>query len=149
MRIPQGPAHRGPAINALGPALNDPVATVRLASLVSLIGLGVRDFKEPYAKPFEAAKKLYEARAAFNSDDAGQQMAAGRFFLLTGDAGKASAALAASLKIDPNIPAQYFLAYAYAQQGKYEEARALLQKIGSGDPQYASAQTLLKAIATK
>ncbi len=149
LRIPQGSVHRAEAIRALAAALTDKVATVRLGAVVSLVGLGVRDFKEPYAKPFEEARKLYEQRAAFNNDDAGQQLAAGRFYLLTGNPEKAAAALSASLKIDPSAHAEYFLAYAWAQQGKYEQARALLEKIGTGDPQYVNAQTLLKAIATK
>jgi cytochrome c-type biogenesis protein CcmH/NrfG len=49
--------------------------------------------------------------------------------------------------MNPRTPAQYFLAYALAQQGKYAEARALLDKIAPSDPQYANAQALLKAIA--
>jgi predicted CXXCH cytochrome family protein len=149
LRIPQSQEHRAAAVRALAPALNDKSAIVRLASVVSLVGLGVSNFKEPYAQPFEEAKKLYEARAAFNNDDAGQEMAAGRFYLLTGDPEKAAAALAASLKIDPLAPAQYFLASAWAQQGKYEQAREMLRTIGTADPQYANAQTLLKAIAAK
>ena len=86
-------------------------------------------------------------RARLNSDDAAQQFAAGRFFLLTGDPARASQSLAGSLKIDPSTPANYLLAYALAQQGKYAEARDIVGKIAPSDGQYANAQTLLKAIA--
>jgi tetratricopeptide (TPR) repeat protein len=147
--MPGAQAHKAAAINALAAALSDKVATVRLAAVVSLVGLGVRDFKPPLGERFQAAMKLYEARAALNNDDSGQQLAAGRFYLLTGDAAKASEKLGDSLKLDPGGPAQYFLAYAYAQQGKYEEARAVLGKIAATDADYAKAQALLKAIAGK
>jgi predicted Zn-dependent protease len=147
LRVPQGQAHRAAAVNALARVLTDKAATVRLAAVVSLVGLGVRDFKEPYAGPFQAAMKLYETRAAFNNDDAGQQLAAGRFFLLTGKPEKAVEALGASLKLDSDPAAKYFLAYAYAQQGKYGEARDLLNAVPAGDSQFANAQALLKAIA--
>ena len=50
-------------------------------------------------------------------------------------------------KLDPEVPAQYCLAYAYAQQGKLDEARKLLQAIPRADPQFARAQRLLQAIA--
>jgi predicted CXXCH cytochrome family protein len=147
--MPPGQTHKPAAVNALAAALSDKVATVRIAAVVSLVGMGVRDFKPPLNERFQAAMKLYEARAAMNNDDAGQQLAAGRFFLLTGNAAKASDSLGASLKLDPAEPAQYLLAYAYAQQGKYEEARKLLEGIAGGDPQYKSAQALLQAIASR
>jgi cytochrome c-type biogenesis protein CcmH/NrfG len=51
--------------------------------------------------------------------------------------------------MDPETPAQYFLAYALAQQGKYAEARAIAEKIFPSDKQYANAQALLKAIADR
>jgi predicted CXXCH cytochrome family protein len=147
LRMPASQTHRAAAINDLARVLDDKRATVRLAAVVSLVGMGVKDFKEPYTERFNEAKKLYETRAAFNNDDAGQQLAAGRFFLMTGSPDKASAALNDSLKMDAGGPAQYYLAYAYAQQGKYAEARDLLAKIGPSDPQYRDAQTLLMAIA--
>jgi predicted CXXCH cytochrome family protein len=149
LRMPQSQAHRAAAINALARALDDKAATVRLAAVVSLVGMGVRDFREPLKSKFEAAKKLYEARAALNNDDAAQQLAAGRFFLMTGSPDKATAALGDSLKMDSGGPAGYYMAYAYAQQGKYEEARDLLRKIGAGDAMYREAQALLKAIARR
>jgi predicted CXXCH cytochrome family protein len=149
LRFPAGPNHKAAAINDLARELTDKAATVRLAAVVSLVGLGVRDFQPPLAEPFREALKLYAARAEMGTDDAGQQLAAGRFFLLTGDPTKAVEAFSASLKLDKATPAQYYLASAYVQQNKYDEARTLLQSIAPGDPQYASAQALLKSIATK
>ena len=128
------------AIADLTKALKDPIATVRLGAAVSLVGLGVKDVPEE-------ARALYARRAELDSDDPAQQLAAGRFFLLTGDPERAAEWLSNSLRMNPDSPAQYFLAYALAQQAKYEESRAILNKILPADPQYASAQALLKAIA--
>jgi Tfp pilus assembly protein PilF len=66
---------------------------------------------------------------------------------MTGDPARAEEWLSNSLMMNPQTPAQYFLAYALAQQRKYTEARAILDKIGPSDPQYANSQALLKAIA--
>ena len=86
-------------------------------------------------------------RAEFNRDDAGQQLGAGKFYLLTGDPVTAIGALENSLRLEPDIPAQYYLAYAYAQRGRLEDAKALLKAIPESDSQYARAQALLKAIS--
>ena len=142
LRMPSSGGAKQAAIADLTKALRDPVATVRLSAAVSLVAAGVRDL------PAEA-RALYAARAQLNSDDAAQQFAAGRFFLLTGDPAHASQYLAGSLKMDPETPAQYFLAYALAQQGKYAEARAIAEKILPSDKQYANAQALLESIANR
>ena len=86
-------------------------------------------------------------RAKLNSDDPGQQLGAGKFYLIAGDPVSAIAALENSLKLDPEVPAQYSLAYAHAQQGQYSEAREILLAIPPSDPQFARAQELLRAIA--
>lgn len=56
-------------------------------------------------------------------------------------------ALESSLKLDPEVPAQYLLAYAHAERGEYAKAREVLQTIPANDPQYSKAQELLRAIA--
>jgi len=145
LRMPKGPA----AVADLTRALRDPVATVRLSAAVSLVAAGVRDLPGEDGKRFAEARALYAARAELNNDDAGQQFAAGRFFLLTGDPARASQSLTASMKIDPETPAEYLLGYALAQQGKYAEARTQLGKIAPSDPRYADAQALLKAIESR
>jgi predicted CXXCH cytochrome family protein len=149
LRFPAGPSRKAAAVNDLARVLTDKAATVRLAAAVSLVGLGVRDFQPPFAEPFREALRLYAARAEMNTDDAQQQLAAGRFFLLTGDPAKAANALSASLKIDKATPARYYLAQAYIQQQKPEQARAILQEIPQSDPQYSSARALLRSIDAK
>ena len=146
LRMPAA-ASKQAAVADLTRALRDPVATVRLGATVSLVAAGVKSLPGEDGRRFADALALYDARARLNSDDAAQQFAAGRFFLLTGDPARASQSLAGSLKIDPSTPANYLLAYALAQQGKYAEARDIVGKIAPSDGQYANAQTLLKAIA--
>ena len=131
---------------SLAAALGDPVTTVRVGAAVSLVSLGVKELPGEDGERFEQAKQIYRARAEFNSDDAEQQMGAGRFYLLTGDPARALTALQASLRIDPEVPARYLLAAAYVQQGQVAKAREVLLTIPPDDADYAKAQRLLKAI---
>jgi tetratricopeptide (TPR) repeat protein len=146
LRIMPSAANRAAAVAALTRALGDPLATVRLGAGASLVNLGVAQLPGADGERLEAAKQLFRARADLTSDDAQQQLGAGRFYLLSGDPVKAIGALRTSLKLDPEIPAQYFLAYAYAQQADYRAARELLQTIAPSNAQYPKAQQLLKAI---
>jgi uncharacterized protein HemY len=81
-----------------------------------------------------------------NSDDSEQNVAAGKFYLLTADFSRAVTALRMSLMQDPTTPAQYLLGGAYAQQGDLKTARQILESIPPGDGQYDRAQRLLRAI---
>jgi predicted CXXCH cytochrome family protein len=146
LRIAPSAEKRPAAVAALTRALADSVATVRLGAGASLVNLGVSDLPGADGERLEAAKQLFRARAVLTSDDAQQQLGAGRFYLLAGDPVRAIGALRTSLKLDPEVPAQYFLAYAYAQQADYRAARELLQTIGPSNAQYGKAQQLLKAI---
>ncbi len=146
LRIAPGPAHKAEAVQSLAECLGDTVTTVRLGAAVSLVSLGVKQLPGTDGERFEQAKALYRARAEFNSDDAAQQMGAGRFYLLTGDPARALTALEGSLRIDPEVPARYLLAAAYVQQGQVAKAREVLLTIPPVDTDYAKAQRLLKAI---
>jgi tetratricopeptide (TPR) repeat protein len=125
------------------------VATVRINAAVGLIGMGMRQAPGEYAEPLERAKQLFRARAALNADDADQDVAAGRFYMLTADPASAVAAFQTSLKLDPQIPVQYLLGGAYAEQGNLGAAKKILEAIPVSDPQYEKAQRLLKAIAAQ
>jgi hypothetical protein len=140
-------ASRDAAVTALTRALRDPSAVVRLASAVNLVGLGVKTLPEADGERLERAKELYRLRAQLNIDDAAQQLSVGHFYLMLNEGALAADSLQLSLKLDPALPAQYFLAYAYAEQMKYDESRAILEKISPSDPQYGKAQELLRAIA--
>lgn len=134
-------------VYVLAPLLADPIATVRFAAAVALVNLGVRRLPGETGEAFEQAKQLFRARADLNSDDAVQQMAAGNFFLLDGDPLRAIAAFRACLKLEPGVPAQYYLADAYLQAGQTGEARRILQGIAPRNPQYGDARQLLQDIA--
>jgi HEAT repeat protein len=144
-----GPAYRAEVAAALTALLKDPVTTVRVTAAVGLIGMGMREPPGEYVEPLERAKQLFRARAALNADDADQDAAAGRFYMLTADPARAVAAFQAGLKLDPQIPLQYLLGGAYAQQGNLRAAKQILEAIPSTDPQYEKAQRLLKAIAAQ
>jgi predicted CXXCH cytochrome family protein len=145
-RLVPAPAERAEAISALVRALADPAATVRMSALVGLVSLGVRQLPGEDGQRFVSARQLYDARAALNDDDAGQQVAAGKFYFLMAEPDRAIAAFRAGLKLDPAVEAQYLLAGAYAEKGELAEARAILEAIPPNDPQYQKAQRLLKVI---
>ncbi len=136
-------ADKNAAQSALANALRDPVASVRLSAAVSLAALQLKDFPAG----FEEARKLYAQRNSLNNDDPALQFSAGKFFLLAGDGQDAAEALRTSIQLDPTLGASYFLAYAYAMQGKYADARSILEGIPAKDPQYKNARELLTAIA--
>jgi predicted Zn-dependent protease len=76
-----------------------------------------------------------------------QQIAAGRFHLLAGEAAQAVEAFELSLRLDPEAAVQYLLAYACVQSGEISRAREILTAIPSSDPQYPAAQKLLDSMA--
>ena len=143
------PEDREIAAEALVHALRDPATTVRVAATVALVSMGIGQLPGEDGERFEQAKQVFRARAQLNSDDAEQLLGAGKFYLLSGDPLGAVGAFETSLKIDPQTPARYYLAYAKAQQGHIDEARQILQAIGPADAQYAKAQTLLRALANQ
>jgi hypothetical protein len=146
LRITPAPSDRLKVITDLTHTLGDSSAVARIAAAVSLVSLGVRELPGDDGQRLDRAKQLFRARAELDTDDAEQQLGAGKFYLLTGDPVSAIGALETSLKLEPDIPARYYLAYAYAQRGRMEEARALLKAIPASDSQYNRARVLLKAI---
>lgn len=143
------PASRSEAGPALGALLLDPVAAVRINAAVTLLGLGLRKPPEEYVEPLELAKQLVRARAVLDDDDAEQDLAAGRFYMVIADPASAVTAFQTSLKLDPTIPAQFLLGGAYAAQGNLTAAKRILEAIPAGDSQYQKAQRLLAAIAAQ
>jgi predicted CXXCH cytochrome family protein len=139
-------AERPAAIPALVRMLADTAPTVRISALLTLARLGIWQLPGEDGERMKSARLLYEARLSLGADDAGQQVAAGRFYLLSADPDRAITALRASLKLDPAAEAQYFLAGAYAEKNDLVEARKILETIPANDPQYEKAQRLLKVI---
>jgi len=141
-----GTARRGEAAGEFAAMLTDPAAVVRVSAAVALIGMGVRDLPGSESGPFSNARQLFRERAALDADDAEQDAAAGRFFLMAADPAAAAAAFRAGLKLDPQIPVQYLLGGAYYEQGNMAEAKRILEAIPPGDPQYDKARRLLQRI---
>jgi tetratricopeptide (TPR) repeat protein len=129
--------------------LKDPLLAVRMNAGIGLVAMGVRPFPGEDGARFERAKELYAARARLDSDDANQQFAAGKFFFLSGDMDGAAAALRATLKLDPSLPAHFLLARSLAAKGEFTSAQAMLKAIPRDDPQYAAAQQLLAEVEAK
>ena len=129
--------------------LRDPIRTARMSAAIAMVAMGVRPFPGEDGESFERAKELYRERAELNSDDAQQQLAAGKFFFLAGDMAGAANAFRATLKLDPSIPAQYYLGRSLAEKGDYPSAREILNAIPRDDRQYDVAQRLLAEIAAK
>jgi predicted CXXCH cytochrome family protein len=146
LRIDPGPADREEAVKALTRSLADSETTVRVAAAAGLVSLGVRELPGEDGQNLERAEKLFEARAEASSDDAEQDIGAGRFYYLTGDFARAVAAFETSLLVDPRSPARYLLAAAYVQKGEVVKAREVLLTIAPVDAEYGKAQRLLKAI---
>jgi tetratricopeptide (TPR) repeat protein len=129
--------------------LKDPILTVRMNAGIALVAMGVKPFPGEDGARFERAKELYRARAELNSDDAGQQLAAGRFFFLAGDMEESAAAFRAAMKLDPATPAQYLLARALYGKADYAGALQVLKTIPRSDAQYAPAEQLAAEIEAK
>ena len=129
--------------------LRDPIRTVRVSAAIAMVAMGVRPFPGEDGERFERAKEQYHARAELDSDDAQQQLAAGRFSFLSGDFGGAVNAFRATLKLDPTIPAQYYLGRSLAEENDFTSAREVLNAIPRDDKQYDAAQRLLAGIAAK
>lgn len=129
--------------------LKDPIRTVRMSAAIAMVSMGVRPFPGEDGERYERAKELYHARAELDSDDAQQQLAAGKFSFLSGDMARAVNAFRATLKLDPTIPAQYYLGRSLAEEGDFTSARPILNAIPRDDRQYDAAQRLLAEIATK
>ncbi|HKV24971.1 MAG TPA: HEAT repeat domain-containing protein [Candidatus Acidoferrum sp.] len=142
-------AQREELAGRLATLLGDPIRSVRMNAGIAMVAMGVRPFPGEVGQQFEDAKKLYHERADLNSDDAQQQLAAGKFSFLSGDMQGAVAAFRATIKLDSSIPAQYYLARSLAEEGEYDEARNVLDAISRDDPQYGAAQRLLAEIAEK
>jgi len=139
-------AQRAEVAPELVSLLKDPVRTVQVSAAIALVAIGVQKLPGEDGERFERAKEIYRARAELNSDAAGQQFAAGKFFFLSGDMDGAVGAFRASMKLDPAIPAQYLLARSLAQVGDIESARSILNEIPRNNPDYAAAQRLLAEV---
>ncbi len=146
LRIKPAQGNASEVVSALTRGLRDPVRTVRIGAALSLVNLGVRRIASDDGDRFEHAKQEVLARYEIQSDDAEEQLNAGKFHYLTGNPQRALDAFRSALKLDPQLSVQYFLACALSQEGKTNEARKQFRAIPPSDPYYAEAQQMLKTL---
>jgi hypothetical protein len=143
-----GPARAESVTPFLARALDDEMAAVRMGAAFALVTLGVQSLEGETGVKFDAAKKLYAGRAATSPDHAPTQLALGKFHVLNHDLASAAAAFEASLQLDPDQKdAVYYRALARLGEGRKDEARELLKKVGEDSSLYASAQALLSTLS--
>ena len=133
----------------LAKALADPVRTVRFGATLSLLNMGINQIAGPDHDRFERAKQEVKAHYEIVTDDADEELNAGRFYYLTGDSDRALAAFRTVEKLDPRRSLDYFVGSVFAQKGDFRSARKALSQVVPKDPYYAEAQKTLKAIAGK
>lgn len=103
LRLPRkgSPAELAEIRRALVSALGDPVRTVRIGAVLSIVDVGVPRLSPAEANQFARAKEEYLARARILGDDAEEQFNAASFALLSGDSASGIALLRNTLMIDP------------------------------------------------
>lgn len=140
-------AQREQVAPVLAQLLSDSVATVRVNAAVGLAGMGAaRQLPQEFRNSFDAAAALYRGRALLNADDPAQQLAAGRFFYLSGYTNDAIIAFRTALQLNPRVPARYELARALIEKGDTAGARQILEDVPAEDPQYSAVQQLLATL---
>jgi predicted CXXCH cytochrome family protein len=139
----------GAAVDALKRALGDPVRSVRVGAVLSLVNMRAVQFSGEDARLFEQAKQEYLARAEIQADDGPEQLNVGTFQLLLNNPRAALEAFENSVRLDSRLPARYPLACAYLQMGQVDQATRILQLIQPSDPNFAQAKQLLGVIAAK
>ncbi len=103
LRLPRkgNPAELAEVRRALVNALGDPVRTVRIGAVLSVVDIGIPLLSPVEANQFARAKEEYIARARILGDDAEEQFNAASFALLAGDSTLGIAMLKNTLLIDP------------------------------------------------
>jgi predicted CXXCH cytochrome family protein len=131
-------------------ALDDEAATVRMGGAFALMSLGVKSLEGEAGLKFDAAKKIYVERAATSPDHAPTQLALGKFHVLNRDLASAASAFTSSLKLDPDQEdALYYRAIVSLGEGRKDEARDLLEQVGSDSSFYAAARALLQTLSER
>ena len=94
-----------------------------------------------------AAVNFYEAALDRDSADAALTGLIGALRLDAGERAAATALLERAHRLDPSLPqVLYNLAGAYAQAGRYADARRLAEQVPASAPQYGAAQRMLATL---
>jgi tetratricopeptide (TPR) repeat protein len=139
---------RGPeAQDALVSALADPLRSVRLSALVSLVNGGVRPAAPADRARFFSASLEFAEQARLHEDDEATQTDLGLVHLLNGDLERASEALTISRALDPAQGRPVFLlGLVRLGQQRPAEAKKLFEQVPSSDGLYEAARRQLQAM---
>jgi predicted CXXCH cytochrome family protein len=133
--------------SSIADALQDPLRSVRLSALVSLVNIGGVPPTGIDEMRFHQVSAEFAAKARLYQDDATMQASLGAVQLLRGEFDLAAAALQNSAILEPDRPSTTFLlAMARLGQHRFEDARVLLKKVPESDPYYKMAQERLKLL---
>jgi tetratricopeptide (TPR) repeat protein len=120
--------------------------SVRVGAVLSLVNLRVPRPTGQDGEYFDRARQEYIARAAIQPDDGAEQFTLGGFQLFSGEPAAAVISLENSLRLDPTLPARYFLAGAWLELNKPEEAVKTLRSTPPADPYFAAARRMLSVL---
>ena len=128
----------------LRPLLNDPVKAVRTAAARWLAGLPTAAWRHGEQMAFRAALRDYIAIQQFNADRPEAYNNLGMLYADQRDWPRAEAALKQALVMDAGLAATSLnLADVYREQGRENEAQALMQQVIRREPTFAPARHAL------
>ncbi len=126
------------------PLLDDPVRSVRLAALDTLLDLPRSALSSTQRAALDRGAAEYRQVQAFNADRAEARVNLGMLEARTGNADAARAALDAAIRMQPSfIPAYVELADLQRRQGREADAEATLRQALRVDPSAADAHHAL------
>jgi predicted CXXCH cytochrome family protein len=126
------------------PALADPVRAVRIAAARWLAGLPARDWSAIDQARFAGALKEYIGVQQFNADRPEAYNNLGTLYADQGDWATAEQMLKQAISVDPGFTASALnLADVYREQGREDEAQALVRAVLRRHPADAAAHNVL------
>lgn len=135
---------------ALIDALADPVRSVRLAALVSLVNQGTAPSTPTALARIRFVAEEFAAQAALHEDDAVTQADLGMVRLAAGDVDRAATALEHALALAPaDAKTAFLLGLAREVQRRGDDARALFRRVPPSAPFYAAAQARLRQLTPR
>ena len=136
-----GPSER---VALAAPLLDDPVRSVRMAALDSLLDLPRSALSTAQLTALDRVAAEYRQAQAFNADRAEARANLGMLEARTGNADAARAAFEAAIRMQPSfIPAYVELADLQRRQGREAEAEATLRQALSAAPNATDAHYAL------
>jgi hypothetical protein len=132
---------------ALLAALDDPMRSVRVSALVSLVNLGAGPPGPADQERFRRVSEEFAAQAALHEDDLATQRDLGMVHLLNTDFDAAATALQTALDLAPrDTRATFLMGLTRVGQHRTDEARTLFERVPANDPLYAAARRQLQAL---